>query len=271
MTAGGGRIGAIRWLNALPLTAALDRWEGGSVRSAPPSELARLLRAGELDLALVPQVEIAAQPELRVVPALGIACRGAAESILLFSPRPHSHLRRIAVDTASRSSVELLRVLLRLDGRPDAELLPAPMALSPAEIANAGADALLLIGDRALAARRSEVPRVDLGSWWFERTGLPFVFALWAGRAEADPALVAAVEEAAREGIPRRAEIARKFARTHPDVISEADAVRYLTESIHHELGAQEEESIRAFAELRREMGAPVPAGWRPRAFEGAR
>ena len=261
------RIGAIAWLNALPLTAALARWPGGEVLWAPPSELARALSAREVGLALVPQVEIASEPGFRVVPGLGIACRGAAESILLFAPRPEAPFARIRVDAASRSSVELLRVLLRLDGRPEAELLPAPPDLAPDSIAGSGADALLLIGDRALAARASDVPRIDLGEWWFERTGLPFVFALWAGPAEADPALLAAVEDAARDGLPRKAEIARAFAREHPRVIGEADAVRYLTRTIHHEIGSEEEESLRAFAELRREMGAPLPAGWRPIPF----
>lgn len=268
---GAGRIGAISWLNALPLTESLARWRGGTVRWAPPSELARALRAGELDLALVPQVEIAAEPGFRVVRGLGIACRGAAESILLFAPEPEAPLARIAVDAASRSSVELLRVLLRLDGRPDAELFPAPPELAPESLGGSGADALLLIGDRALAARASPTPRIDLGAWWFERTGLPFVFALWAGPEGASAEVRRAVRGAAREGLPRRAEIARAFAREHPAVIGEEDAVRYLVRTIHHEIGAEEQESLSVFAELRREMGAPVPAGWRPLPFEEPR
>ncbi len=265
------RIGAIADLNALPLTEALTRWRGGEVRFDVPSALAAGLHRGDLDLALIPQVEIAVSPEYRAIPSLGIACRGDVESILLFSTRPHARIRRVAVDRASRTSVELLRVLFHLDECAPPELIPAPEDLGPEGIEDAGVDALLRIGDRALAARRSTVPYTDLGGWWHQRIDLPFVFALWTGREGCDPALIETVRNAAREGLGRREEIARTFAGENPEVLGERDSIRYLTEVIHHELGEAEEESVLRFAALRREIGSPVPFDWRVRWFEGAR
>jgi predicted solute-binding protein len=43
------------------------------------------------------------------------------------------------------------------------------------------ADAALVIGDPALYFE-GDVARLDLGAEWTSRTGLPFVFAFWAGR-----------------------------------------------------------------------------------------
>src|SRR5207245_63672 len=53
-------------------------------------------------------------------------------------------------------------------------------------------DGGLVIGDAALvlAARQAYPHRYDLGSEWKRRTGLPFVFAVWAARREADPTAV---------------------------------------------------------------------------------
>ena len=120
------RIGALRYLNAWPLVDGLVDDVTVEVVHAPPSELARRLRDHELDLGLVPAVELVRQPDYRVVPDLCVSADGAVESILLFHRRPWDALHRIGVDTSSNSSVELLRVLLWKHGRTDVDLPSGP-------------------------------------------------------------------------------------------------------------------------------------------------
>ena len=262
-------IGAIPSLNDLPLTAPLRAADPSRVRVVwdAPARLADLLRRGELDLALVPQVELSRDPDYRFLPGRAIACDGAVESILLFHHGPVEGLDRVEVDAASRSSVELLRILLhRRTGRTP-EIVRTRDDFSPADLGGAPERGLLCIGDRALAARHHAVPRTDLGAWWREETGLPFVFALWIGRAGLDPAVLAIAEEAARQGARRRETIGREFAAEHPEVIDGEGAARYLTDTLHHTCGERELASIARFAQERREIGGAVPEGWQPLPF----
>src|SRR5262245_66628831 len=88
-TRGPLRIGAVGYLNARPLTWALDReparWR---VRYDVPSVCAALLQAGEVDLGLVPSIEYLRAPDYRFVPGVGIGSRGAVASVAMYGPRP---------------------------------------------------------------------------------------------------------------------------------------------------------------------------------------
>lgn len=263
-------VGAIRYLNALPLVAHLAEQPAiDQVRYEIPSLLASGLRNRSLDVALVPQVESARDPSYRWVTDYCIACRGAVESILLFTEKPWEDLQRVGVDLSSNSSVEMLKVLMhRRTGRIP-ECIAIPPRLDALRSEGEELDAVLLIGDRALAEDRGEIPRWDLGEVWFEETGLPFVFAVWLGREGIEPDVVAGLSAAARIGLENRASLARAFCREHPDVSAEAAAVRYLSEVIHYELGPDERESLRFFHEQRvaaglLEAGSPAPQPWRP-------
>ena len=176
------RIGAVGFLNARPLTYGLADDPQVSVRFDVPSECARLLHAGEIDLGLVPAIELLRGPvTYDVVPGLAIACDGPVNSVAIFSRRPIADVTRVALDTSSRSSVALFRVLAQhlygiapeyVDAAPD-----LPQMLEQA-------DAALLIGDPALRApwRELGIDKHDLGEAWKELTGLPFVFAVWAAQ-----------------------------------------------------------------------------------------
>lgn len=241
--------------------------ECATVTWGPPSALADALHRGDLDLALVPHVELVASSDYRAVPGLAIACAGAVDSILLFSLKSWSEISTVAVDAASRSSVELLRVLFHLECGRIPDIVIAPEDATAASLDRSKVDALLCIGDRALADQHSSVPRADLSERWHAVTGLPFVFALWAGRKGVAREAIDVVVEAARAGTTRRPEIARDFAEAHPEVIRRGAALEYLTETLHHTFGSAEAESVARFADLRREIGSSVPVGWRLQMF----
>lgn len=261
------RIGAIDFLNALPLVDGLEEHASKpEVAWAIPSRLAAMLRRGELDLALVPHVEATRDPDYRIVPGPCVSCLGAVESILFFSNRDWADIARVGVDRASRASAELLRVLFHLrTGRvPETVEVDSNLdALSRGEL-----DGILLIGDPALEHRDSAVSRVDLGECWWETVKLPFVFAVWLGRPSAPRAGIDCVRDVARKNEARRESLALAHATDRSPVLDAEESVRYLTRSIRYRLGDEEIRAMRVFAGLRHEIGSEVPADWTPQFFD---
>jgi chorismate dehydratase len=178
------RLGHIEYSNCFPLheEALAGRIPGVEVVRGTPSELNRALAAGDIDIAPASSIEYARHAErYRVLPGFVIGSNGPIHSILLESTRPIEELAasRIAVPTASATSVVLLKILLRLKYRLQAqfEWFAQKAGRDPLQD---GAAAALWIGDVALS-RTFPTDRLlyDLGSEWTDWTNLPFAFALW--------------------------------------------------------------------------------------------
>ncbi len=214
-----------------------------------PAECADRLAAGRADLGIVPAFELLRQ-DLTILHGAGIACRGAVRSILLISRRPLGEIRTLAADSSSRTSVQLARVILerRYGVSPAIHSLPPDL-----ETMLHSADAALLIGDPALRIHTIHLPYAlyDLGEEWVEMTGLPMVFAVWAGRADIiTPEVSAAFRESCRHGRERIDEIA---ATEGPRRGFPVDLVRdYLANRIVHELGPREYEGLNLFLDYAR-------------------
>src|SRR5262245_51673965 len=177
------RIGAVSYLNTKPLVYRLKEL-------APrhelvfdlPSRLADELAAGRLDVALIPSIEYFQNPNYTIVSDACIACRGPVRSVKLFSRVPLESIGTLALDEGSRTSVALVQILLREQHGVVPELLPFPIDAAPESIS---ADALLMIGDRAMRRPRGQFAiELDLGDAWRRWSGLPFVFAMWVARQE---------------------------------------------------------------------------------------
>jgi chorismate dehydratase len=172
--------------------------------------------------------------------------------VTLFSRLPWGEVRRVALDAGSRTSAALTQVLLqkRYGVRP--ELVPLPLEQSAEE---ADADAVLLIGDRAMrACLPGFAYAFDLGQEWYDWTGLPFVYAVWAVRAGADLGGVeAALIEAKRRGLRRVGVIAHEEA---PRLGLDAGFCRrYLAHIIHFDLGPREQAGLHHYYMLACELG----------------
>src|SRR5258706_16463029 len=147
-----------------------------------PSECADLVASGAVEIGNIPAIEMFRQ-NLQMVPGLGVAARGAVRSILLVSKRPLAEIRTLAADSSSRTSVALTRIILSRRYGVEPEFHPhAPDLAAMLD----QADAALIIGDPALRLDRTALPYLvaDLGEEWTEMTGLPMVFAVWAGHKE---------------------------------------------------------------------------------------
>src|SRR5262245_9379605 len=171
------RLGTVPYLNARPLVEGLPRDARVSLAQAVPSALAEQLRAGALDAALVSSVELFRAPPLRWVPGPAICSEGPVRSIRLFLRRPAERVRTLALDSSSLTAAVLAQLCLR-------EFLgagaPAVSSAAPgAPLASIDADAILRIGDPALATAPDGLQVLDLGEVWTAHTKLPFVYALW--------------------------------------------------------------------------------------------
>jgi len=195
------RLGVVSYLNAVPLVHGLEADPRFEIVRDVPSRVADALHAGEVDLGVIPSIEYAAG-DYAIVPGVAVASRGPVRSVCLFHRGPLQDIRRVALDSSSRTSAALLRILLRERLGRDPEYVVMPPSL-PDMLA--AADAALLIGDRALYFEGEE-SRLDLGQEWTALTGLPFVWAFWAGRPEAaTPSDIAGLQStlaAALEALP---------------------------------------------------------------------
>jgi len=225
------RLGAVSYLNVQPLVYGLDRRPDlVTLRFDVPSACARLLDAGDIDLGMVPSIAHLDRPGDRIVPGVCIGSAGPVASVALFSRVPTAEIRRVALDTSSRTSAVLTRILCsRRFG-----IAPAFVPHAPdLDAMLAAADAALLIGDPALfvdpAARA--VRKIDLGEEWTALTGLPFVWAFWAGRPDAaDPAVVRLLQQAAEEGMAQSDAVADAYCARTPE--RQALARHYLREHL---------------------------------------
>jgi chorismate dehydratase len=248
------RIGAVGYLNARPLTWALDRDPSRyQVRYDFPSVCARLLQDGEVDLGLVPSIEYLQSADYRLVPGVGVTSRGAIASVALYTRRPLDRIRHIALDTSSRTSVALIQVLCHHHFRIRPRFVPHGPDLA---VMTRDFDAGLLIGDPAFEADHVQLglDKIDLGLEWTTMTGLPFVYAAWTGRSGAVRAEeVRLLQEAQREGLAAVDLIAAEYARG--DAARAARAARYLRDNVKYGLGAEEAAGLQLFLDHAADLG----------------
>jgi predicted solute-binding protein len=236
------RLGAVSYLNAGPLVWGLENEPGYRLLRDNPARIAGCLHEGGVDLGMIPSIEYAFG-RYAIVPGIGIGSRGAVQSVLLFHSRPLDEVRRVALDTSSRTSAALVRILLRERLGRDPEYVP--MAPSLADML-ARADAALLIGDAALDHPEEAPPCLDLGEEWTRLTGMPFVYAFWAGPATGvTPAVVRRLQSALAEGQGVVAAIAAAHANGAPGRVPAYE--EYLRRRIVYRLGEAELAGLREF------------------------
>jgi len=200
----GTTVGTVGYLNARPLTDSIDRSRWPVVADVP-SRIATELAEGRVDVALVPVAAVLADwMDLRVVPGHCIGADGPVESVLLVAETPPSEWTEVLLDGESRTSAVLATLLMRRG--PLSEQVQDGVAIRRVEPGTAmdsarGSTAALVIGDAARLVPERHTVRLDLAELWKAWTGLPFVFAVWAGRPDLEPELVSHLREAGSLGV----------------------------------------------------------------------
>ena len=265
------RISAVSFLNARPITYGLEHALGQAADRFDlsfdlPARCAERLADGDADLGLIPVGAYAASAEeLRIVPGIAIASHGAVRTVLLVGEVPWAQMTEIALDGASRSSAMLLKLLCHERG-----LTPRFREVAHDEVLTAaqGTTGALVIGDAGFAAAGRFAHVEDLGAAWHALTGLPFVYAVWAGRPGAvDAEAVAALQKSLGDGLGARPLIARAHAEAHGG--DPAVYESYLSQNIHYRLGAEELSGMAAFFSRARAAGL-VEGTPRARLYETA-
>ena len=237
------RVGSVPFLNGAPLTRDL----GEELIFATPAKLAEMLRRDELDAALVSITEVLLNDRYDILDGVAIASLGEVFSVFLAHKKPIAEAQELFCDTASLTSVNLLKVLLA-----EKNLFPQ---FTPLEnyAAAAEKDFVLLIGDRAIEFQRAPHSHeiFDLGSAWLELTNLPFVYAVWALRRGVENRELKFELKAAKKFgletldylIETREEFDKDFRRN------------YFEWHIHYHLAEDEKRGIAKFCELLRKHG----------------
>ena len=170
----------VNYLNTKPLLYGLERKpisDQIELIGDYPSRVAQLLINGEIDLGLIP---VAVLPQLKQYHIVGDYCigtQGEIASVALFSEVPMNEIKKVYLDYQSRTSVALLKYLMKEYWGIAPEIVESVNEDYRKEIK--GNTAGLVIGDRALEQRKISTFIYDLGSEWRAITGLPFVFATW--------------------------------------------------------------------------------------------
>ena len=289
------RISIVEFLNTAPLVWGFtDGPLTGKydLSFAVPSQCAEALRRGDVDVAIIPSIEYQRIDNLVALPGMAVAAKGEVRSILVVSKRPIERVKRIALDTSSRSSAALVRLLAQGDWKIQPEFVDA--APDPSAMLQT-ADAALVIGDPALRislkmeslsnrAPSGEqccqgdpddmpVPGIetifvyDVAYQWREMTGLPCVLAIWAGRRDKITEEVVADFQASKKyGLDRLREISEGAA-IKLDLPPRA-LERYLAENINFELDPTNLAGLEHYFELAAAAGL-IPCH-RPLEFTGA-
>ncbi|HUJ30453.1 MAG TPA: menaquinone biosynthesis protein [Candidatus Acidoferrum sp.] len=289
------RISIVEFLNTAPLVWGFA--EGPlagkyDLSFTLPSQCAEALHRGDADIAIIPSIEYQRIENAVALPGMAIAAKGEVRSILVVAKRPIEMAKRIALDTSSRSSAALVRLLAREYWRIEPEYIDA--APDASEMLRE-ADAALVIGDPALRislkmdALSGKIPSgeqccqgdpdempvpgfeaifvYDIAHQWREMTGKPCVLAIWAGRRDAiTPEVLADFHASKRYGMSRVREIA-EAASIKLDLPPRA-LERYLTENIHFDLEGEYLDGLRLYFEKAAAEGL-IPRA-RPLEFAGS-
>ena len=195
------RVGAVNYLNTKPLIYGFEQGmmkDEISLVIDYPANIALQLLNDEIDVGLVPVSVIPSMKESFIISDYGIGCDGAVASVCLFSKVPLAEIRTIYLDYQSRTSVVLLKILLKEHWKIEPLLIPAEKGYEK----NINSDtAVLVIGDRALELSSSSPYIFDLGLAWKELTGLPFVFAAWVSNRKLPVAFNTAFNESNMYGL----------------------------------------------------------------------
>lgn len=251
-------VSVVQYLNTVPLIWGMLHGEQRGkydLDFTTPACCADTVLEGKAAVGIIPSVEYQRMERAEIISGVSIASKTQVKSVLLLSKMPIEQICTVAADNSSRTSVALLRVLLeKFHSHP---VKMTPFSPDPVEMLRV-ADAALVIGDSALTYC-GPVPQVfDLAEEWKKFTGLPFVFAFWAGHKDTQVAKFGKDFEDSRDyGLAHLDEIAAEYA---PRYNLKPEEVKvYLTENIDYTLDEDNLKGLRLFYKLAHEVGV-IPA-----------
>ncbi|MEZ4961496.1 MAG: menaquinone biosynthesis protein [Saprospiraceae bacterium] len=240
------KVTAVSYLNTKPFLYGLFKSglnEEIDLQLDIPSDGARRLASGEADLGLVP---VAVIPELatpHIISDYCIGTVGTVKTVCIFSECPLEEMTHLYLDHHSRTSVELVQLLLKDHWRQSTKLLQATEGF---EAKIGGTTGALIIGDRAIGKDLAYPFVYDLGEAWQQFTGLPFVFAAWVSNRPLDPAFVQRFNAALQMGLDHIPQLMYILPSPQPGF----DLQRYFTENISYQLDRDKKRALKLFLQM---------------------
>ena len=203
-----------------------------------PSDCAIKLIENKVDIGLVPVASLLYVPDYHIVSNYCIGAVGAVDSVFIFSNKPISEIKTLQLDAQSRTSNNLAKVLLKNFWK-----------INPEFVDHDQADAFVLIGDRTFGKKEQFLYHYDLAEEWFNFTGLPFAFAVWASNKPIPEAFKQAFNTALKLGLDHREDVLKTL-----NKVENFDLDDYLMNKIDFNLDENKLKAISKFHQLIREL-----------------
>ena len=239
-------IGAVSYLNTRPLLLGLE--QSGlmpqiELVKAYPAKIAQDLMDGTIDMGLVPVAVIPLLKEAYMTSNYCIGAEGDVASVCIFSKVPMEQIKKVYLDYQSRTSVQLAHILLQQFWKKEVEFLKAEEGYI--QHIN-GSTAGVIIGDRALAARKQFPFIYDLAGAWKQHTGLPFVFATWIANKPIPSKFMEAFDKANGYGLMHLEEVIAGI----PNAEQVYDLNTYFTQNISYDFNEEKRKGLDLFLSL---------------------
>ncbi|MFA5647856.1 MAG: menaquinone biosynthesis protein [Bacteroidales bacterium] len=246
------RVSAVSYLNTAPFVYGLQKCETAGIINLSldnPAECARKLTENEVDIALTPVFAILDKPEYKIITDYCIGTNGVVRTVELFSNSNFEDIKTVYLDTHSRTSVNLVKILAKYFWKKNFEWKPLNPSSKPSDFKKE--EAILAIGDKVFDYEPHFKTNIDLASEWQKFTGLPMVFAVWATRINTEPSFLETLNSALNFGIQH---IDKSIAPYINERISHKEAYIYLTQNISYGLDNKKKEALALYGEYARKL-----------------
>lgn len=231
------KISAVSYTNAKPFIYGLthsDIINQIDLSLDIPSVCASKLLDGKVDIGLIPVAALPHIPNYQIISNYCIGANGAVNSVFVFSDKPIHQIQTIRLDTQSRTSNNLAKVLFKNYWKS-----------APSFVEHGDADAFVEIGDRTFGKKNEYAYAYDLSEEWTNFTGLPFVFAAWVTNTSLEPSFIQMFNEALKYGLDRRSEVIDTLPKK-----TDFDIVNYLNNQIDFNFDDPKKQALERFLTL---------------------
>jgi len=249
------KISAVSYINTWPMIYGLSQpnaKEEFTLLTDVPSGCARLLKSGEALAGLVPAGSWIDYPDFFPITSYGICADGTVRTVLLVSEVPLSQIRRIQLDSHSRTSVALVQILAKKYWKIKPEYVPFRDCISTCDVE--GTTAAVVIGDKAFEFQ-DKLPYIyDLAAEWKAFTGLPFVFALWLASPNFPKDKIEALNNALAYGVAHTSDAINLYSPNMVNKLDYEDLYHYLTVNIQYKINDEYTKALDLFMSYLREL-----------------
>ncbi len=245
-------VAIVSYQNTIPFLYGLEHSSIASdvnLTVCPPYQCAEMLARGEVQIALIPSVRLLDIKNISIITDYCISAEGSVRTVELFAHKSVESIRRIHLDTDSRTSVELLKLLLLQRWGVDVEFVPFQSAQ------NVGQDeGCMLIGDKVFEHEQTFPYRYDLAQEWIDFTKKPFVFAVWVATDDTPSDVIRQINSALEFGVDNISKAVDKYT---PESRRE-DIYSYLTKNIKFNLTQEKLNGLSLFLSRVKEPSSPI-------------